>query len=165
MVMWTVGFFLLIVPGVIVLARIILAPLIMFTENLGPIASIKRSAKLTKGHVNEMLGALFASVFIGGFFGLISSPVSVAPLVGRYEELIELEKNNLQKPKTHRLNFIYLLGIVVLILPIIVVAVLSATNKNSTTTTLQTNENFNTNLNQTPQGSSTNTTGSNTFNQ
>jgi hypothetical protein len=123
--MVTIGFIVLIIPGLFILGRISLAPLVMFNEDLGPIKSIKRSWSLSKGHVNEMLGALFAGLLVGGFYGLINSATSVAPLVGRYIDLVALESSKAAKPKTHPLNFLYLLAFIVFV-PFIVFGIIEA---------------------------------------
>ncbi len=117
----TFGLILLIIPGVIILARISLAPLAMFEENLGVIASMKRSAELTKGHVNEMLGALFATMLMGSQ-GLLIGAISLAPLVGRYHDLKALKESGAPKPKVHWLNYSYLLLIVFIALYFLLVA-------------------------------------------
>lgn len=114
----SVGLLLLIIPGVILLARGALAPLILFEENLGPVAAIKRSFELTKGHVNEMLGAYFAGLFVGGGgygYSLVFGATSVAPLAGRYHDLRALKESGAEKPKVHWLNYTYILGIVIMV--------------------------------------------------
>lgn len=108
-----VGLILLITPGVIFFARASLASLVLFEEDLGPVAAIKRSMSLTKGHVNEMLGAIFASQLIsGGQQGLLLGAIGVAPLVGRYQDLRQLQDSGAEKPKVHWLNYSYLFGII-----------------------------------------------------
>lgn len=102
-----VGLFLLIIPGLILLARGSLGIVALLDENLGPIAALKRSFALTKKHVNEMLGALFASSFlVGGSYGLLTGPASVAPFIGRFYDLKRLEASTAPKPKTHWLNYL-----------------------------------------------------------
>jgi uncharacterized membrane protein len=81
-----IGLVLLIIPGVIIIARASLAILVMFTENVGPIKALKRSFALTKGRTIEMIGSFFAGyLFSGGF--LLAPAVTVAPFVGRYEDI------------------------------------------------------------------------------
>ncbi len=140
-----VGFVLLIIPGIIFMSRNSLSPLVMFEEDLGPIAAIKRSLSLTKGHVNEMLGALFASLFIGGGgYGLLFGAITVAPLVGRYHDLRQLKESGAAKPSTHWLNYTYLL-VILLFAGGIGLAIFSAHNLTanlSQPTTSQTQNSF-----------------------
>jgi hypothetical protein len=137
-----IGVILLIVPGVIFGARAALAPIIMFSEGLGPVASLKRSLKLTKGHTNEMLGAIFAGLFIGeSYYSLLFGAVSVSPFVGRYNDLIELEKTNAPKSKTHPLNFLYLLGPVIIAIIAIVIATHAHSSVNNSNVFVNTNSN------------------------
>jgi hypothetical protein len=103
-----IGFLLLIVPGIILIARSSLACLIIFEEDLGPIKALKRSFALTKGHAIEMLGSLFAGYMMSGSY-LLGLATGFAPFVGRYEGLKKLEQSHTPKPKTHWLNY---LGIV-----------------------------------------------------
>lgn len=116
-----IGFVFLIVPGIIILARGSLSALVLFEENLGPIQALKRSFALTKGHVTEMIGAMFASGFLGRG-GLLMGVIGIAPLVGRYHDLRNLEQvSNATKPKVHWLNY---LAYVVFILTIVGIALL-----------------------------------------
>jgi hypothetical protein len=106
-----IGFLLLIIPGFYLLGRLSLSGLLIFTENLGPIAAMKRSFKLTKGHVIEQLGLLFANSFLnGGSAGLLTMPLSVAPLAERYKDLVDLEKSGASAPKTHWMNHLLVFG-------------------------------------------------------
>lgn len=133
-----IGTLLLIIPGVIFMARSSLAAIIMFSENVGPITALKRSFKLTKGHVNEMLGAMFAGAFIGeSYYSLLFGAVSVSPLVGRYHDLKALEVSGNVKPKTHWLNYLYLLGIVAvaLIAGLFAFGIFNGLNSKTTTST------------------------------
>lgn len=97
------GMVVLIIPGLIILARISLASIVMFEENLGIVDSLKRSVDLTKGHTFEMLGAVFAGSLLCTN-GLLIFPTSVAPLVGRYQGLLTL--GNAKGPKVHWLNYL-----------------------------------------------------------
>jgi hypothetical protein len=112
-----VGLLLFIVPGIIFIGRSALAPIAMFEENLGPIAALKRSFNLTKGHLNEMLGALFAGFFIGeSYYSLLFGAISVSPIVGRYHDLRQLQESGAPKPKVHWLNYTYLAGALLVLL-------------------------------------------------
>ena len=139
-VLGVVGLLLLIVPGLIFLARASLAPLVLFEENLGPIAALKRSFSLTKGHTHEMLGAMFAGAFIGDtYYSLLFGAISVSPLVGRYNDLRELKESGAPKPKTHWLNYLWLLGVVLVIVTVAIVIVAA----HNTQSTLNTSGSFN----------------------
>lgn len=105
---------LLILPGIYFAARASLSLIVMYQEGLGPIAAIKRSFILTKGHVIEMLGAITASLVIsGGGSGLLTGALSLAPLVGRYNDLKKLKESGAPKPKIHYLNWVTI-GVLVL---------------------------------------------------
>jgi hypothetical protein len=112
------------------MARGQLSFLIMFEENLGPVKSFKRSFAMTKGHTVEMLGSLFASNYISG--GTLLLPAtSLAPYVGRYEDIKNLEKTGQQKPKTHWTNWLAIILPLLLFVGIglfIVFGVISGTN-------------------------------------
>lgn len=84
--------------------RLMLAVVAMFEEDLGPVKALKRSAELTKGHVMEMLGASFAGSLMASQ-GLLAIAASLAPLVGRYNELKSLKESGAPKPKMHWLNW------------------------------------------------------------
>lgn len=119
----TLGLILLIIPGIIFAAWFSLTFIAMFDENLGAIDSMKRSKELVSGHVIEMIGAMFAgSVLSGGTSstggGLLSPAISLAPMVGRYEQLKDLKASGATKPKVHWLNylvFIVIAAVIVLI--------------------------------------------------
>ncbi|HSX07416.1 MAG TPA: YciC family protein [Candidatus Saccharimonadales bacterium] len=112
-ILTALAFLLLIVPGFIVGARLSLAPIVLMEEKLGVMAALKRSWALTRGHTVEMLGALFAVQFIGGG-GLLAPTVSIAPLFGRYKDLVDLERSGHGKPAVHWLNYLAVFGIVAL---------------------------------------------------
>lgn len=105
LILVSLGFLLLIIPGIIILARISLAPAVLVTENTGVIAAISRSFALTKGHTTEMLGALMA----GGIFGtngILAPYFGVAQMAGRYQDLRALEESSTAKPPIHWLNIL-----------------------------------------------------------
>lgn len=126
--MITAGFLLFIVPGIILLARSSLSGLIMFEEDLGPIKALKRSFSLTKGHVNEMLGSLFAGMFLGGYYSLLFGAISVSPLVGRYHDLRQLQESGAPKPKVHWLNYSWLAAFLLIVLPMLAVFIIAASS-------------------------------------
>jgi len=53
---WTIGFVLLVIPGVMLMVRWSVAVPACLLERLGPLASLKRSAELTKGHRWKIFG-------------------------------------------------------------------------------------------------------------
>jgi hypothetical protein len=112
-----IGFLLLIVPGMILLARLSLTPFVIYDERLGAIAAMKRSWSLTKGHTVEMLGALFASFFVvGGSGGLLSVVGSQAGQATRYAELKAASAAQASTGKVHWLNpFIVILSVLAVI--------------------------------------------------
>ena len=61
-VLMAVGFGLLIVPGLIVTAMLFVATPVCVVEQLGPFASLERSAQLTKGHRWKIFGLLLLAV-------------------------------------------------------------------------------------------------------
>ena len=109
---------LFVVPGLIFLARTLLAPLYMLDENIGPMAAIDRSFKATKGHTIEMMGSIFAGMLMGGGY-LLAPAVGMAPLLGRYQEIRQLEQSGSQKPKTHWLNYMAVFGGLLLIFTVV----------------------------------------------
>lgn len=100
-----IGFILLIIPGVYILGKLMLAPFVAMNEGLSVGASLKRSWALSKGHWFEIVSASLAQAillpntllsFVGGQSGTAS----------RYFELSDLQKSGAQKPKTHWLNYV-----------------------------------------------------------
>lgn len=99
------GTLIFIIPGIILATRLSLAPIIVYAENKKAISALKRSVQLTKGHTFEMLGALTAQTIITGN-GLISTAAAQSGIVGRYHEIVNLEKASSPKPKTHWMNYV-----------------------------------------------------------
>lgn len=129
-----IGLFLLVVPGLIFGAWFSLTYFVIFHENLSVVAAMKRSRELVKGHVWEMLGAVFAgSIISGGGSGLIAVATTVAPLSGRYEQLKTLKTSGQEKPKVHWLN--YFLPIVVTLLLAAYIAVVAVVSSHTPKTT------------------------------
>jgi hypothetical protein len=138
-VILTVGFILLIVPGFILLGRLYLAPLILVAEDVGPITAIKRSLKLSKGHTIEMLGTIFASMFVMPSSGGLLTSAAYAPAVGRYEDFKALEASGAPKPPVSKLNYLAIVPAVLLfggmiVLLIILTALNASLNKTTTDT-------------------------------
>ncbi len=121
--MVAVGMILLIIPGLILLARLSLASVILFEENVGPIQAIKRSFALTKGHFFEMWGAIIASMFMTGG-GLLSPAASVAPLLARYQQYKSIEAGKTTANKVHWLNYFNVLAPA--LLTILIIALIGA---------------------------------------
>jgi hypothetical protein len=106
-----IGLVLLIVPGLYLVGRITLAPIIAMVEGLGVQASLKRSWELTEGHWFEVFAANIASAIVTPN-GLLSMAGGEAGPAGRYFELVELKKSGAAKPETHWMNYL-LTGIAV----------------------------------------------------
>jgi hypothetical protein len=73
-----VGFLLLIIPGIILMIRWSVALPACVVEGLGPVASLGRSANLTKGYRWKIFGIFLlmwlASILVGSLIGLLSDP-------------------------------------------------------------------------------------------
>lgn len=105
------GLVLFIVPGIIFAAWFSLTFFVMFDENLGAVASMKRSKTLVKDHVFEIIGAylaggLISGASLGGGAGLLSPILTIAPMAGRYEQLKALKAGNHPKPELHWMNIV-----------------------------------------------------------
>ena len=159
----SIGFVLLIIPGIILASRGSLGLLIIFEENLGPIAALKRSFELTKGHVVEMIGAVFASSFLsGGGYGLLTGAIGISPLVGRYHDLVQLKESGAQKPPIHWLNYVaFVLTILIFVGTIAFVAlgISSGINNLSKVQSTPNSYNFNQTYNTSTDPSSSSTFG------
>ncbi len=81
-----IGFVLLFVPGLIVMTMVFVALPVCVVERLGPVASLKRSAALTKGHRWAVFG-VFLVIVVASIIGnvLVSAVLGLAlgPLVAR----------------------------------------------------------------------------------
>lgn len=99
------GLILLIIPGIIFAVRASLAPTVMYFENLGVFAAIKRSFSLTKGHFIETLGAVLAGGFLGTD-GLVAPYFGISQMVGRYHDYKLLQETGASRPKVHWLNYV-----------------------------------------------------------
>jgi hypothetical protein len=100
----SIGFLLLIFPGFYLMGRWGLAPFALVQENLGVMAAFKRSRELTKGHVWEVLGSIMAGGLLGSN-GFLAGLVLPSALVGRFEQLRDLQAGKFSKPKLHWLNW------------------------------------------------------------
>lgn len=106
------GLILLIIPGIIAIIRLSLAPYFMFDKNLGIMDSIKASNDLTKQHMGLIIGAIFVAILAG----IASSVVSEIPYIGALIGLVltialsmvltlryrELTRGNLHSPVSPR---------------------------------------------------------------
>ncbi|MDB5175472.1 MAG: hypothetical protein JWM81_330 [Candidatus Saccharibacteria bacterium] len=143
-VILTVGFILLIVPGFILLGRLYLAPLILVAEDVGPITAIKRSLKLSKGHTIEMLGTIFASMFVMPSSGGLLTSAAYAPAVGRYEDFKALEASGAPKPPVSKLNYLAIVPAILLFVGVILLVILlTITNASLNKTTNDTQNYYN----------------------
>jgi hypothetical protein len=126
------GFLLFIIPGIYLLARLSLAPVIVYAEDKKAIDSLKRSMALTKGHVFEMLGAITAQSMLSGN-GLLSLVGASSGTAKRYTELATAEKSGIKETgQVHWLNYVLPILLALFIAPYIALSVLSAVlNTNS----------------------------------
>lgn len=108
------GFIVFIVPGLYIAGRLSLVGFVIYDEKLSGMKAIKRSWALTKGHVMEMWGVFIAQTLLVSN-GLLTMPVSSAGVASRYHEIKAHESH--EKPKTHWLNFV---------LPLIIVLIVAA---------------------------------------
>lgn len=61
----TIGFILLIAPGIFAIMRLIMAPYVLVNENVGVIESLKRSNKLAKANANKVWAVLGVALVVG----------------------------------------------------------------------------------------------------
>ena len=80
----SIGMVLLIVPGVILYCVWVVTIPACVVEKLGPVASMKRSAELTKGHRMPIFGLLLVLTLIGfaiaALFGIVFAPLLNNPI-------------------------------------------------------------------------------------
>jgi hypothetical protein len=74
------GFFALIIPGIIIACRLVFVPLIVMDKKLDPIEAVEYSWKLTRGHGWTVFFMGFTSIFII-LFGLILLIVGIFPAI------------------------------------------------------------------------------------
>ena len=95
------GFFALIIPGIIIGCRLVFVPYVIMDKKLDPIESVEYSWKITKGHGWTIFFMGFVSIFII-IFGLILLIIGIFPAImwvwssfaSLYESiLIEREKS------------------------------------------------------------------------
>jgi hypothetical protein len=135
------GLLLFIVPGLILLARLSLFPFIIYEENLGAVASLKRSFTMTKKHTAEMFGVLFTGSLLSGN-SFIAPVVSIAGQANRYYELKEHEEKNVPTGKVHVLNYLIILAGVLLFALNIALAVVTISNTDGNRNNNSLNDSF-----------------------
>lgn len=140
------GFLLLIIPGLILLSRWIMAPYVMVDQDLGVMAALGESNRLAKGHFAEILGGAVAGLLLSGY-SLMSAFIAPAVLVGRYHEIRELKTSGAPKPRTHWMNWLLILGpLLVILVPLVLVfllgSVLGLQRKANPNTPIQFNQQF-----------------------
>jgi hypothetical protein len=95
------GLLLFIVPGIRAALRYKLVALVVFEENLGGKAALRRIKNLTDKHLLEILGASTLAVL--PFVGVVFDAGSEAVL---FRQLKGLEDTGAEAPKTHWLNYL-----------------------------------------------------------
>jgi len=73
-----VGFMLLIIPGYMLFVAWYVALPVLVVERLGPVASLRRSAELTKGHRWKIFGIIFVMGIVIGIIGAVINAVALA---------------------------------------------------------------------------------------
>jgi hypothetical protein len=74
------GFFALIIPGIIIACRLVFVPIIIMDKKLDPIEAVEYSWKLTRGHGWTIFFMGFTSIFII-LFGLILLIIGIFPAI------------------------------------------------------------------------------------
>lgn len=74
------GFFLLIIPGIIIACRLVFVSYIVMDKKLDPIEAVELSWRLTRGHTWKIFFMGFVSIFIF-FFGLLMLIVGIFPAI------------------------------------------------------------------------------------
>ncbi len=103
-----IGGILLIIPGIFLLGRLGLSPIIMFHENVGPIKSLRRSFSMTKGHAIEVFAAQIVGAMLAGY-GLLMGACSASPATGWY---VQLKNPPIEKRRIHWLNYLIALLVI-----------------------------------------------------
>ncbi|QQS64585.1 hypothetical protein IPO96_03330 [Candidatus Saccharibacteria bacterium] len=86
-------------------AKVSLAPFVLVNENTSSIDSLKTSWELTKDHVVEMLGVMFAQSLVT-FGGLASMVGGVSGVDTRYQQIKAYKAAGTAKPRVHWLNWL-----------------------------------------------------------
>lgn len=129
------GVLLFIIPGLIFGAWFMSAPYLALEEDLGVIASMKRSKRLVKGHVFEMLGLqgmgwVFSMLgiipILGTLAGFVLQIITMPALAIRTLQLRAAEN---QPTRTHWVNYVIVLALPVLIVIAMAFGALSDKNE------------------------------------
>jgi len=121
------GLILFIVPGIIFIAWFTLAEYVLVQENLGVVASMKRSRQLVKGRVWEILGVMaipsVASLvpFVGGILNFVLGVVLVPANAIRYRQLMAVPAD--QRPGVHWSNKVLSLVPLVIVTVVLIGAI------------------------------------------
>jgi uncharacterized membrane protein len=75
-----IGFFALIIPGIIIACRLVFVSYIVMDKKLDPIEAVELSWKLTKGHGWRIFFMAIISFFIG-LFGFLMLIVGIFPAI------------------------------------------------------------------------------------
>jgi len=89
-ILFTIGFVALIVPGIYIWLGLLLAPTVIVIEKSGPLAGMGRAWRLARGERRRLLNVVFTAglmAFVGGFLvstvvGLVA-PASIASALGQ----------------------------------------------------------------------------------
>ncbi len=100
-----IGFIALIIPGLFLMGRLLLAPYVAMNEGLGVGGSLKKSWALSSGHWFEVISAGVASLFLLPN-GLLTFVGVQSGLASRYFEISELKNTGAAKPKMHWMNVV-----------------------------------------------------------
>ncbi len=121
------GYLLFIIPGFIFQAWFLLAPYVAIEENLGVVASMKRSKQLMQGRLLEMWGfevfpqlSSFLQIipFLGFILAILFQVAWMPAAAIRYEQLKQLAQTG-AKPPIHWLNYV-MVALAIVALPLFV---------------------------------------------
>lgn len=102
------AYLLFIIPGMYFAGRFALATPALVTEDLSIREAIRRSWGLSRGHVVEILGAMYGSVLLGTN-GLLALNYVPSSSYGRYRQLASLPDSDAAKGKIHWLNWLFVI--------------------------------------------------------
>ncbi len=116
------GLLLFIIPGIRAALRYNLAHILVFDKNLSAKESAKMSKELSKGHLIEIFGIMFAS----GLIPIVGSLMTMGGISVAYSQLTRLHTDSsYQKTDVHWLNYlgIILIGLLLLIMVLMILAI------------------------------------------
>lgn len=111
----TLGFILLIIPGIIFMYWFTYAPFVYIDEEVGVIEAFRRSKGYVKGKAGDFFGLIFTSQivnipslipFIGWIYSLVAMPVLLVSNSYRYVSFKAVAKGELTKESTHFMNYV-----------------------------------------------------------